>query len=282
VFIRGLGLIVTLIAASWGYAGVSTASPLGGPVEAGCVVDVALAPITIDVPANGTATFGIADLLGESPDVMACLEMAAIDASSFVAHAGEGSVSVMPGGMLPVAGWSSVSLAEAGQQFMFTARPGFNGVSQGWEFVIHGRDASGERIVLGIVRATFQVRNVVPVAANDAVTVAPGAGAFCVGAEGGLLANDTDANNDAMVVYSDGITAFPWGLVDIHADGSYRVMVTDATVTGSHQVSYLVWDQRDSTTSADRGILTLTFDEDAVASHQQLFASTTSGGCGAA
>lgn len=257
----GLGLIVTLIIMSLASAPSGVAAPAHTTKAEPCLDQGAFLPAVIDVPVNGTATFGIADLLRASPAAMECLEMAAIDASSFVAHAGEGSVAVIPGTAAPVTAWSATPAGESTQQFVFTARSGFQGVSQGWEFVVYGRDPSGEHLALGIVQTSFQVRNLVPVAANDAVTVVPGLGAFCVDAEDGLLANDVDANGDPMIVYSEGVTRFPWGTMELHRDGSYRVTVTDPAVMGSHQVSYLVWDQRDSTASADRGTLTLTFDD---------------------
>lgn len=278
----GLGLFVAFILTSWGFGAIGRLDPLGGPDPDTCVDDTALAPVTINVPANGTATFGIADLLDASRATTACLEMAAIDASSFVAHAAEGSVSVIPGTLAPAAGWSGAPPAEFAQRFMFTARSGFSGVSEGWEFVMHGRNESGADVEIGVVKTTFQVRNVVPVAANETVMIAPGLGTFCAGVEDGLLANDVDANGDPIMVYSNGITPFPWGFVDIHADGSYRVTVTDPRVTGSEQVRYLVWDRQGSTTGADLGILTVTFDEDAMVIREPMLGLVPDGGCNAA
>jgi hypothetical protein len=81
----------------------------------------------------------------------------------------------------------------------------------------------------------------------------------------GVLSNDTDANGDHLVVYSDGELSFPWGTVAIRADGSYRVNVTDASVSGSDQARYVVWDTHGSTANADYGYLTVIFESPAAA-----------------
>lgn len=258
-FKRGLGLFVTSILAVVVFAMNSTASPLPAAVASPCLGQADPRPVTIDVPTNGTATFGIADLLGSAADLAACSSMAAIDASSFVAHASEGAVAVVPGPRLAMAGWADTGGRDTTQQFVFTPRPGFNGVSQGWEFVIYREDGTGGHVRIGAVKTTFQMKNSVPVANDDAVTVSPHWAGIEIGADRGVLANDVDANGDSLVVYSAGATSYPWGSVHMHNDGSYRVTVTDPHVTGSAEVRYIVWDRVGSTAGADTGILTLAF-----------------------
>ncbi|MDQ3657903.1 MAG: Ig-like domain-containing protein [Chloroflexota bacterium] len=287
-FMIGLGLFVTIITTSFATAMGSAAAPPSASHQDPCVAGAPLLPVSIDVPANGTVTFDVADLVRSSPDIAGCPDMAAIDASSFVAHAGEGGVTIIPGRQSTMAGWTTSPLAEDAQRFVFTPRPGFNGVSQGWEFVIYGRDESGQYTRIGTVKTTFRVRNTVPVATDDAVTIAPRLGGICVGMDDGVLANDADANGDPVIVYSEGVTSYPWGAVEVRHDGSYRVTVTDPEVSGTAQVRYVIWDQVGSTTSTDFGILTLTF-EDAAPSqgltghHRFLGAEdAVGGGCGEA
>lgn len=278
----GLGLLVTLFAMTMMAAMDGNVAPVDTPQSANCPVAamLPLAPVTIDVPANGAVTFGVADLVAAAPEAAQCLDMAAIDASSFVAHAAEGRVSIVADTPARTAGWSATSLTAPLQRFVFTPMPNFRGVSQGWEFVVMGHDEAGEPVRIGIVRATFEVRNGVPVAEDDAVAVAPRLGGIEVGADHGVLANDRDPNRDPLVVHSAGIAAYPWGTVEIHHDGSYRVRVTDPEVSGTAEVRYVVWDGAGSTSGADTGILTVTFDEDSVASHQLLFASNADGARG--
>lgn len=276
----GLGLFVTVIMISLASAPSGIAAPARADDTERCLDQGSFPPAVLDVPANGTATFGLADLLRDSPLAMECLEMAAIDASSFVAHAGEGSVSVIPGVMAPVAGWSATAFAESVQQFTFTARPGFSGVSQGWEFVLYGRDDAGKPLRIGIVQATFQVRNTVPVAKDDSVVVNARLGKTCVDVDGGVLANDVDANGDPVIVYSEGVTSYSWGMVEMHRDGSYRVTVTDPQVTGTEQVRYVIWDQVGSTTSTDTGILTLTFTNGLASNGSMAPGDAPEDGCG--
>ncbi len=286
-FTIGLGLFVTLLMMPALVATSGTAAPRDDAGSQTCLAEAALAPTTIDVPVNGTVTFDVGDLLGASTSTtMVCPDMAAIDAASFVAHAGEGGVTIIPGSQNEITGWSATRDSDLTQRFVFTPKPDFSGVSQGWEFVIYGRDASGEVIRIGVVKTTFRVRNSIPIARDDAVTVAPRAGGICVSAESGLLANDRDANGDPVIVYSDGVTSYPWGAVEIRNDGSYRVTVTDPQVSGTAQVRYVVWDQTGSTASSDVGILTLTFDDGALrpaftGHHRFLMLSDAgTGGCG--
>ena len=264
-FKAGLGIFNTMILASVAFLMSAAATPLTAPAEGACPEQAELRPVMIDVPADGTVSFGIADLAPSAVNALTCVEMAAIEASSFVAHASEGVVAVVPGPQLAMAGWTGRGVLDTTQRFEFTPKPGFSGVSQGWEFAIYTTNGAGERVRIGAVMATFQVKNIVPVANDDAVTVDPHAGGFAVGAGSGVLANDVDANGDSLVVHSCGVTSFPWGSVEIHHDGSYQVTVNDPDLTGTEQVRYVVWDQEGSTASADTGILTLTFAEGAEA-----------------
>jgi len=263
----GLGLLATLLAVAMLAVIGGTAAPADAPGTAACqdAATLPLAPVTIDVPANGAVTFGLADLVTAAPEA-GCLEMAAIDAASFAAHAAEGRVTIIPGTPNRTAGWRGTGLAGPEQRFVFTPMPNFSGVSRGWEFVVMGRNDAGEPVRLAAVHATFQVRNGVPVAEDDVVTIAPRRGGIEVDASHGVLANDRDPNGDALVVHSAGIVAYPWGTVEIHHDGSYRVKVTDPDVSGTAEVRYVVWDGVGSTASADTGILILTFAEEDVRS----------------
>ena len=262
-FTFGLGLFVTLITLSFVTLMGSAAAPLGVLHVDHCMEEAEFLPVTIDVPVNGTVTFGLDDLVSSGRRLAECLEMAAIDASSLVAHAREGGITIIPGSRAVTSGWSTMPSAETAQRLVFTPKPGFTGVSEGWEFVIYGKDQPGRSVRIGSVRVTFQVRNRVPVARDDTVTVASRIGETCVGAADGVLANDVDANGDPIIVHSNGVTSFQWGAVKMHHDGSYRVTVTDPQVIGSEQIRYVVWDQAGSTTGSDVGMLTLTFEDGA-------------------
>ena len=279
-FMIGLGLFVTIITTSFAIAMGSAAAPPSASHQDPCMAGAPLLPVSIDVPANGTVTFDVADLVHSSSGIAGCPDMAAIDASSFVAHAGEGGVTIIPGRQSTMVGWTTLPLAENAQRFVFTPKSGFSGVSQGWEFVIYGRDESGQSTRIGTVKTTFRVRNTVPVATDDSVTIAPRLGGICVGIDGGVLANDVDANGDPVIVYSEGVTSYPWGAVEMHHDGSYRVTVTDPSVSGREQLRYVIWDQVGSTTSADFGILTLTFDDAAAGNGLAASDDARDGGCG--
>ncbi len=284
-FTLGPGLFVTLMTLSVVTLMGSAAAPLGVPLVDQCMAEAEaeILPVTIDVPVNGTVIFGVDELARSSHALAECPEMAAIDASSFVAHAREGGITIIPASRAVTAGGSVVPGGETAQRLVFTPKPGFSGVSEGWEFVIYGQDRSGLSVRIGIVRTTFQVRNTVPVAEDDTVTVASRTGETCVGAADGVLANDVDANGDPIIVHSNGVTSFPWGAVEMHHDGSYRVTVTDPQVSGSEQVRYVVWDQAGSTTGSDVGILNLTFKDDvASAAHgaHHRFLMTPVGGTG--
>lgn len=247
-------LIVTMLALA-----MLATTPRDSSQAASCPEGVSLPPVLIEVPANRAAVFGLADLVGAGHDIAGCLDLAAIDAASFELHAAEGDVTIVPASPGRIAGWRGAGIDAPGPRFQFTPQPGFNGVSRGWEFVLVGRDDDGDMVRAGVVRATFQVRNGVPEATDDLVTIGPRDGGTDVAARHGVLANDRDPNGDALVVHATGTTRFPWGAVEIHHDGSYRVTVTDPERAETVQVRYVVWDQQGSTAEADAGILTVAF-----------------------
>jgi hypothetical protein len=141
-FKAGLGIFITMILASVAFLMSAAATPLTAPAEGACPEQAELRPVMIDVPADGTVSFGIADLAPSAVNALTCVEMAAIEASSFVAHASEGVVAVVPGPQLAMAGWTGRGVLDTTQRFEFTPKPGFSGVSQGWEFAITPRMAT--------------------------------------------------------------------------------------------------------------------------------------------
>jgi hypothetical protein len=221
---------------------VATRTPNGAAEHDACSQPPARRPVMVSVPVNGKAAFSIEDLVARSTGITGCDDLGSDGATITVEQTGQGSLSLL--GTNP-------------QQVSFIPRHGFVGVSGVWALVI--RDDKGNPI--SEIRVTFEVRNSVPVAADDRIVVPFEVSRLDVGPAMGVLANDLDDNGDRLVVYSQGVTQFPWGTVTIQHDGSYRIAVTDHELLGPAQVSYVVWDQQGSSTSVDHGVLSIDFEE---------------------
>jgi hypothetical protein len=248
-------------------------------VPAGCGDSGIFRPVTIEVPANGRVSIGIDELLRLSDGIDACYDRDSLVAAVPVTHGANGSVAVVAPRRLLFRTMSSTFGRETSTpRFVYTPPREFSGITRGWEFSIYHQDADSRRacempscgvqdandVRIGAIQVSFEVRNELPVANDDAITLAPGSGEVEVPASLGLLANDVDVNGDPVMVRTTGVTRFPWGAVEIRQDGSYRVNVTDSTFTGVQQLRYLVWDQRGSPANMDYGILTITLEETAI------------------
>src|SRR5690349_21432201 len=126
----------------------------------------------------------------------------------------------------------------------------------------HGCEALAVSDRAETVLVTFEVRNSLPIAFDDAVSMPVVAKTMDVGPESGVLANDIDWNGDPLVVHAAGAISFPWGTVHLAADGSYRIVVTDSELLAPATIRYLVWDQQGSPTSIDTGYLEIDFTEE--------------------
>lgn len=225
---------------------IDSRSPGGAPAAPGCSVARDPRPVTLTVPANGRTAFSIEDLVARSTGISGCDDLVSDGATISVEQVGQGSLS-LPGAHP--------------QQVAFIPRHGFSGMSGLWTLVV--RDDAGKEI--GVVRVTFEVRNSIPVAADDEIVVPYEVSRLDVDSPLGVLANDSDINGDQLVVYSQGVTWFPWGTVTIQQDGSYRIEVTDHALRGPALMRYLVWDQQGSPTSIDQGVLSIAFSDGVVA-----------------
>jgi len=223
-----------------------------------CTVPDNLRTLTLAVPANRAVTFGLLELLPEA-------DPGAVDTDAMLALAKpDGSLSFAPTNTITEAHITPSGLT-------YEPPPGFVGTSSGWVLTgpaigdatsvvrpdCGGGDEQG--LPLDAVLITFEVRNTLPQAFADQVVMPSVADLMDVGPESGVLANDHDVNGDALVVHSAGATTFPWGSVDLAADGSYRVVVTNRDLLAPATVRYLVWDQQGSPTSVDTGYLEIDF-----------------------
>ena len=270
VFVAALTVLLVIVTAG------APASLARADAAAGCGDDGMFRPVTIEVSSNGMVSFGIDELLRLSVGIDACYDRGSLVAAVPAAHGANGSVAVVAPRRQLYRTMSSTLVRETSPpRFVYTPPREFSGITRGWEFSIYLQDVDGHlacevtscggqganELRIGAIQVSFEVRNVLPVANDDAITLAPGRGEVEVPASLGLLANDVDVNGDPVMVHTAGVTRFPWGAVEIRQDGSYRVNVTDPTVTGVQQLRYLVWDQRGSSASMDYGILSITLGE---------------------
>lgn len=228
---------------------------------AGCTPISSLRAVNLVVPANRPITFPLGEVVS-SPDQVATswqavLGLTRADGTLRLASANESA-----GG--------SAQVTQSG--LTFEPKPGFIGTSTGWILAIYASGSTLEEMPISCpasvadvpfdaVVVTFEVRNTLPVAFDDAVTVPDIARTVDVGPESGVLANDFDWNGDKLVVHTTGTAEFPWGSVQLAADGSYRIVVTDRDLLAPATVRYVVWDQRGSPTSVDAGYLEIDFSE---------------------
>lgn len=247
-----LTTIMTLVA---GFA----APHAGTSQAAGCTPTSLLRTLNLVVPANRPATFPLSEVV-TSPDSTASTWQAVLglthdDGSLRLSSANESAA-------------GSATVTSSG--LTFAPKPGFVGTSSGWVLAIYPDDttpahtpASCSSKVAGspldAVVVTFEVRNTLPVAVDDAVTVPDIVRTVDVGPDSGVLANDLDWNGDPLVVHAAGVTTFPWGSVQLAADGSYRIVVTDHDLLAPATVRYVVWDQQGSPNSVDTGYLEIDF-----------------------
>ncbi len=220
----------------------ATRVPYNAAEPAACRDSLLSRPVTVSVPTNGKTVFSLEDLVARSTGVTGCGDVMSEGVTLSVEQVGQGSLSLP--GVNP-------------RQVTFIPRHGFSGMSGVWTLVLRD-DAGGE---IRSVRVSFEVRNSPPVAMDDAIVAPLEVSRLDVGPTMGVLANDLDDNGDHLVVYSQGVTAFPWGTVTLHGDGSYRIAVTDHALLAPARVRYLVWDQQGSPTSVDQGVLSIEFEE---------------------
>ena len=254
VSLRILTLILLTTAMTFvaGFAGssASTSHPTG------CTPTPSLRPLHLDVPANRAVTFPLAELVPGVDESVATWQQP--DTGN-----AEGLLRVTAAS--EATGGSARLTAEG---LVFEPAPGFVGASTGWilapdQYVaaepVPQACATGSDLPAGALLVTFEVRNTLPVAIADAVVVPNVVRTVDVGPESGVLANDLDWNGDQLVVHAAGVAEFPWGSVQLAADGSYRITVTDRDLLAPSTVRYLVWDQQGSPTSIDTGYLEIDF-----------------------
>ena len=238
---------------------IGTTAPIGAPSAPGaCGTQVRFQPVIIGVPVNGLVSFGIDDLLQSASDLDTCHNAETLGATVAVTQVAEGHLTAITENELAFSGNLPAATAA---HFVFTPRRDFSGTSEGWEVSIDApAEAAALPISLGTVRITFLVRNSLPIASDDEVVVTPGLTQIEVPAISGVLANDTDLNGDRITVHTDGVTRFAWGTVEIRADGSFRITVTQPDRAEEiTRVRYVVWDNQGSPTSTDFGTLTIRF-----------------------
>jgi hypothetical protein len=255
--ILSLILLTTTLMFAMGHANQRTGA--GAAQAAPCAVPENIRTLTLTVPANRAVTFPLVEVFPTAEpharvnDAMLALSRAD-DSLRFAAAniTADAEAHLSPSGLT------------------FVPEPGFIGTSSGWILALPAEDAglrsardcagsdeSGRRFEA--VRVNFEVRNELPLAFDDQIAVPSAATLLDVGPEAGVLANDVDTNGDRLVVHAAGVTTFPWGSVDLAADGSYRVVITDHELLRPSAVRYLVWDQQGSPTSVDAGVLEIDF-----------------------
>ena len=250
-----------LLTTSVMFAAALTASPAGSSQPDNCSPTTSLRSLHLTVPANRAITFPLAEIVaGEQRPAsgwQAVVGLTGTDGALRVApvtESADGNARITPSGLT------------------FEPQRGFVGSSAGWIVAMYpdgsspdaglpacggaARDEPSETVLV-----TFEVRNTLPVAFDDAVTMPTVAKTMDVGPESGVLANDIDWNGDRLVVHAAGVTSFPWGTVHLASDGSYRIVVTDSEMLAPATVRYLVWDQQGSPTSVDTGYLEIDFSE---------------------
>ncbi|TAK80239.1 MAG: tandem-95 repeat protein, partial [Aquabacterium sp.] len=129
---------------------------------------------------------------------------------------------------------------QANGSFVYTPVAGFVG-SDSWTYTL----SNGLTSVTGTV--SLDVTNAAPAAGADAYTVTA-ARALNVTAANGLLANDTDADGDALILGALDTTGTQ-GTVTVQADGSFR-FVPATGFTGSTSFKYTVSDGFGGSTQA--------------------------------
>lgn len=239
----------------------------GNPVAAiSCFASAGTQVVTLEVPANRSRTFQMADLISQ---VTPCTSGDQL---------GVALTRNRPTSSLRIATSISASDADAdvelsGSSLTFIPREGFTGSSTGWAIALYARAESSVEMVeactqldclqqrIGVIGVRFEVRNSLPVAIDDSIQIPVAASRIDFNQETGLLHNDLDRNGDPLVVYSAGTTEFHWGWVALEEDGSYRVQITDYALLAPTVVRYVVWDQQGSPTSVDIGYLDIDFTE---------------------
>ncbi len=252
-------LALFLLTTSMMIAAGLASSPAGSSQPANCSGTASLRAVHLTVPANRAITFPLAEIVASdvhaAGDLEAVLAMARPDGSlrfAPVAESAGGSARITPSGLT------------------FVPQRGFVGASAGWVLATYPPEGtsrvqtaacagSASSDPIETVLVTFEVRNTLPIAFDDTVTMPVVARTMDVGPESGVLANDVDWNGDRLVVHAAGVTTFPWGTVHLAANGSYRIVVTDRDALAPATVRYLVWDQQGSPTSVDVGYLTIDF-----------------------
>jgi hypothetical protein len=248
--IVSLFILTTTMMFAVGFASYRAASTQAVP----CDPKPGPRSVHLSVPANQPVTIPLSEVMVTDPATTGVLEANLAKARpggslGFVAanEIGDGTASITPSGLT------------------FEPQHGFIGSSGGWLLTMRdGREAGLEQASacgsdVESVLVTFEVRNSLPQAFNDALTVPSVADLMDVGPEAGVLANDLDWNGDPLVVHAAGSTEFPWGSVDLAADGSYRILVTNRDQLAPTSVRYVVWDQQGSPTSVDTGYLEIDF-----------------------
>jgi hypothetical protein len=260
VSLRIISLILLTITMMSTAGAAAHRAGAGGAQAPTCNAADSLRTLTLPVPANRAVTFPLLELLPEADPFALVTETALALAR--------------PDGSLHFATANSTAEAEAHltpSGLTFAPHHGFTGASSGWLLTVPvyrddtplsrlscaGMDLANRPMTAVLV--TFEVRNDLPQAFDDQVAVPNVATLMDVGPEAGVLANDVDVNGDPLVVHAAGTTAFPWGSVDLAADGSYRVVITDRELLQPATVRYLVWDQQGSPTSVDTGYLDIDF-----------------------